>query len=227
MTTEKMTVHMALAELKTIEKRIDKAIGAIDPIATKEHSAINVNGIAVSKFNEDAKAQEQRAIDLIDRQNAMKAALYLYNTTKKIVVAGKTMTVAQALWMLKHGMDPKRTLLEHYERAYAKAAKEIDKSNGDALNAAAERAAESSFGSKEAAKSDEYLKFIETYKVNHEREYVDPLELKKRITELSEEIEKFNAEVDARIQTANATTEITITYGDGQVEVAIVANDKE
>ena len=37
MTKETMTVHMLLSELKTIEKRIEKAIKAITPIATKEN----------------------------------------------------------------------------------------------------------------------------------------------------------------------------------------------
>lgn len=212
MTKQTMTVHMILAELKTIEKRITKTITAIDPIATKEHSAKKVNGIDIDKFNEQAKSEQQSALDLIARQNAMKTELYKYNTTKEIEVDGKKMTVAQALWLMSHGMDMKRALLAHYEKAYAKAVKDVEKANGDALNAAAERAAETAYGGKDASKSQDYLDMVEKYKENHQREFVDPLNLKKRIADLSEEIEKFSAEVDARIQTANATTEVTIEY---------------
>lgn len=212
MNTEKMTVHMALAEMKTIEKRIEKAIEAIVPIAVKENSSKNVNGISVDDFNKQAIATQQRAIDLIERQNAMKAALYEYNTTKQITVAGKTMTVAHALWLMSSGMEQKRNLLAKYEREFEKAQKAIDKANGDALNASAERVADVEFGSKEDSDQDKYLNMIEKYKENHRKVFVDPLNLKDRINELSEEIEKFSAEVDARIQTANATTEITIEY---------------
>lgn len=212
MNKETMTVHMALAEMKTIEKRIEKAIDAIVPIGTRENASKNVNGIAVKKFEDDAKSGETRAVDLIRRQNAMKSALYRYNTSKEIEVAGVKMTIAEALWLMKHGMDQKKALLAHYERAYAKAVKDAEKGNGEALNAAAEKVAESAYSTKNDSKSEEYLKIVDQYKESHRIVYVDPLNLKDRITELSEEIAKFSAEVDARIQTANATTEISIEY---------------
>lgn len=212
MNKETMTVHMALAEMKTIEKRIDKAIRAIVPIGTKENASKNVNGIDVKKFEDDALSLEQRAVDLIARQNAMKAALYKYNTIKEIEVAGRVMTVAHALWLKSHGMDQKKALLEHYEKAYNKAARDAEIGNGSMLNNAAEKVAESACCAKDQTKSDEYLKIVDQYKESHRVVYVDPLDLKERINELSEEIEKFAAEVDAKIQTANAITEITIEY---------------
>lgn len=212
MTTEKMTVHMLLSEMKTIEKRIEKAVDAIIPIAAKEHASKKVNAVDVAEFTKTAQREQQRALDLIARHNAMKAALYKYNTEKEVEIAGKTMTVAQALWLMEHGMDEKRKLLEHYEKAYAKVVKEVEKANGAALNQAAERAADIACGSKDKADKDQYLEMVEKYKTSHQLEYVDPLNLKERINELSEEIEKFKAEADARIQTANAVTEVTIEY---------------
>lgn len=212
MNKEKMTVHMLLSEMKTIEKRIEKAIEAIVPIAVKEAASKNVNGIAVTKYEDATRSEEQRALALIARRNAMKAALYRYNTSKEVEVAGEKMTIAQALWLMKHGMESRQMLLAHYEKAYNKAVKDVEKANGTALNQAAERAADVSCGSKDKADGEEYLKMVEQYKTSHQLVYVDPLNLKERIVELSEEIEKFNAEVDARIQTANATTEVEIEY---------------
>lgn len=212
MNKEVLTVHMALTEMKTIRKRIEKAIEGIVPIGTKENSSKNVNGVAVAKFEETAKSMEQRAIDLMARQNALKAALYEYNTSTKIKVGDEIMTVAHALWLKEYGMEQKRALLKHYENAYTRAVKEVEKANGVALNQAAERAADVVYSSKDKSESDEYMKMCKTYKENHQLVYVDPLKLQKRINELSDEIEMFDAEVDARIQTANATTEITIEY---------------
>lgn len=212
MTTEKMTIHMLLAEMKTIEKRIEKAIDAIVPIAAKESASKKVNGIDVKDYEATTKREQQRALDLIARHNAMKGALYTYNTSKEVEIAGVKMTVAQALWLMEHGMDEKRKLLDHYEKAYAKVVKEVEKNNGAALNAAAERAADVACGSKDKANKDEYLEMVEKYKESHQLVYVDPLNLKERINELSEAIEKFNAEADAKIQMANATTEIEISY---------------
>lgn len=212
MNRETMTVHMLLTEMKTIEKRIEKAIGAITPIGVRENASKNVNAIPVNDFTDVVRSEEQRAIDLINRHNAMKSALYQYNTTKTIEIGGKTMTVAHALWLMQHGMKQKRNLLEHYENAYAKAIKEVEKANGQVLNAAAERAADIACGSKDKSMGDDYLKMMDQYKESHRLVYVDPLDLKERINELSEEIETFNAEVDARIQSANATTEVEIEY---------------
>lgn len=212
MNIEKMTVHMMLSEMKTIEKRIEKAINAIVPIGVRENASKNVNGLPIAEFNSCAEAENQRAVDLISRHNAMKAALYKYNTEKTVTINGKEMTIAQALWLMKHGMDQKRNLLAYYEVAYAKAADKIEQANGQALNTAAERAADIACGSKDKADSEEYLKMVEQYKESHRLVYVDPLDLKNRIHNLSEEIEKFDAEVDARIQTANATTEVEIIY---------------
>lgn len=212
MTTETMTVHMALTEMKTIEKRIIKAIAVMVPIATKENASKNVNGISVDEFNHAAVQEQQRAIDLINRHNALKSALYQYNTTREIEVGGRKMTVAHALWLMEHGMAEKRELLKHYEATYKKANTEIEKANGTKLNEAAERAADINCGSSDKYKSEDYLKMVEQYKESHRLVFVDPLGLRERINELSEEIELFEAEVDAKIQTANAITEITIEY---------------
>lgn len=212
MNKEKMTVHMALTEMKTMSKRIQKRIDMMNPIGTKTASATNVFGINVDEFKDSVKSEEESVLDLIARQNAIKAALYEYNTTTKITVAGKEMTVAHALWMKEYGMASKQALLMKYEKAYANASEKLNEANGPALDKAAERAADVVYASKDKSESEEYLKMCESYKRNHQLVYVDPLDLQKRITELSEEIETFLAEVDARIQTANAITELDIEY---------------
>lgn len=189
MTKETMTVHMLLSELKTIEKRIDKAIKAITPIAIKENASKNVNGISVEDYTKTTKTEEQRALNLIARQNAMKGVLYKYNTEKEITVGDVSMTIAHALWLKEYGMAQKRALLDHYERAYTKARTEVETANGNALNAAADRAADVSCGSKDKSNSEEYMKIIEQYKESHRKVYVDPLELKERINALSEELQ--------------------------------------
>lgn len=212
MNKETMTVHMALAEMKTIEKRIGKAIENFVPVATKEVSAAKVNGIEIDKFNDNAKASRDKVLNLIARQNAMKTAIYQYNTSTNVTIAGNSMTVAQALWMMQYGMAQKRALLTQYEKAYTKAQKEIDKANGEELNRAAERAADVIVSSKDASKSTEYMDAVEDYKKRHEKLLIDPLDIKTEIEKLSDEIAKFEAEADARIQTANATNSITIEY---------------
>lgn len=212
MVKETMTVHMALSEMKTMEKRIEKAIKGIVPIGVKENSSRSVNAISVDAFEKDVRTMNQSVQDLIKRYNAMKTALYRYNVSKQIRVAGREMSVAEALWLMKHGMEQKRSLLAHYESAYKKAQAETEKYNNELLNAAAEKCADAACGGKDNSRSEDYLKMVEQYKESHRKVYVDPLNLKALIHSLSEEIMAFDAEVDARIQTANAMTEIVVEY---------------
>ena len=76
----------------------------------------------------------------------------------------------------------------------------------------AEHAAEIMYTTKDKANSQDYLGMVENYKKDHQKVLVDPLKLKDLIIKLSEEIALFKANVDAKIQMANATTEVTIEY---------------
>ena len=51
MTQEKMTIHKALAELKTMDDRINKAIRNTVYVLAVKHSAEKINGVKVSDFN--------------------------------------------------------------------------------------------------------------------------------------------------------------------------------
>ena len=72
MTTEKMTVHKALAELKVLDDRILAAIGACNLITTKKNNQDKVRGKTVAEFTADAKSAYDKATDLIKRRNAIK-----------------------------------------------------------------------------------------------------------------------------------------------------------
>ena len=50
MTTEKMTIHKALAELKTMDDRISKAIRNATYVMAVKHSAEKINGVKVADF---------------------------------------------------------------------------------------------------------------------------------------------------------------------------------
>ena len=50
MTTEKMAIHKALAELKTMDDRIAKAIRETPYVLAVKHSAEKINGMTVDNF---------------------------------------------------------------------------------------------------------------------------------------------------------------------------------
>lgn len=62
MTTEKMTIHKALCELKTLEARITKGINESVYVFANKHSNAKVAGMTVSAYCEEIKSAHQRVL---------------------------------------------------------------------------------------------------------------------------------------------------------------------
>lgn len=209
---ETMTVHQALCELKTLSKRVTKAIMESNPIATKEHAAQKVSAMEIEEFKRLAISQHASALDLLRRQVAIKAAINQYNASKIVTVAGKDYSIAQAIWMMNFGVDEQKRLLNHYAELLANTERQIERANGQELNKRAEAAMNSLYGSKDKANADEYMAGLESYKKAHALEVIDPIKIRDFIQKLSDDIAAFESGVDAAIQIANATTTIEFEY---------------
>lgn len=71
MTTEKMTVHKALCELKTLDSRIQKAIGESVFVFANKHSNNKVSGMGIGEYSAEIKSKYQSVCDLLARRDAM------------------------------------------------------------------------------------------------------------------------------------------------------------
>ena len=94
MTTEKMTVHKALCELKTLDARIQKSIQQGTFVFANKHSNNKVAGVSINTYSEEIRAAYQSAKDLIARRDAIKRAVTLSNATVKVTIGGKEYTGA-------------------------------------------------------------------------------------------------------------------------------------
>ena len=101
MNKERLTVHRALAELKTIDSRITKAINTSKFVIANKHSNEKIDGKPISEVRENMKSAYQKVTDLIARRNAIKRAVVLSNANTNVVVNGVTYTVAEAIDMTK------------------------------------------------------------------------------------------------------------------------------
>ena len=212
MVHEEMTVHQALCELKTLNKRIVKAVDATKPISVKEVSATKVDGISTGDFKDNAASAHDSAVSLIKRQRAIKAAVNQYNASKTIEVCGRTYTIAQAIWEMTYGISEDKSLLERYTNMLNSANSTIEKANGSELNRRAEAFCTAMYGSKEKCDKSDFNATLEDYKAKHTMELFDPLNIRKIIADMDKEISDFTSNVDAAIQVANATTILTIEY---------------
>lgn len=217
MTNEKMTVHHALAELKTMDDRIMKAIRECKYVAAVKHSAEKINGMTIDEYKNTLKSGYQKVVDLINRRNAMKRAVVLSNAKTMVTINGVEYSVAEAIDMKTHGMDHKADLLRIMAYCNSDAMNEMKRNDDEALEKRAEQyilsliAAQPKDG-KSSVDSDEMQNLRKSYIANNRYDLIDPLNVVKVMAELDEEINKFNAEVDATLSVSNALTTIEFEY---------------
>lgn len=217
MTTEKMTIHKALAELKTMDDRIAKAIRETPYVLAVKHSAEKINGMTVDNFKDKMRSGYQKVTNLIARRDAMKRAVVLSNAATKVKIGDNEYTVAEAIEMKNHGMEFKSDLLRQMNSAYTAAQNELVRNGGEALEKKAEQyvlavIAAQPKDSKMSVDSEAMKTLRQTYIDNNTYDLVDPMNIAKVMEKLDAEINEFNAEVDAALSCSNALTVIELEY---------------
>ena len=198
MTTEKMTVHKALCELKTLESRITKGIEENVYVFANKHSNIKVGGVPVSTYCDEIKAKYESIASLIRRRDALKRAVVLSNASTRVSVGGKEYTVAEAIEMKNNGIPLRR---------------EANENNGDYLERRADEYIKSLYGNTDMKNaSDEIKKVRADFIASQTFEIVDPIGVKGKMERLDSEINGFMVDIDAALSVSNALTEISIEY---------------
>lgn len=217
MTTEKMTIHKALAELKVIDDRINKAISEGVYVIANKHSNEKIQGMTIEQFKEKMKASHQKVTDLINRRNALKRAVVLSNATTKIKVGNDEYTVAEAIEMKNHGIEFKTNYMRMIASQNLSAQADIDRNSGEAIEKRAEQYVLSVIqaqpkDAKMAIDSDAMQAFRKDYIKNNTYDLIDPLKVNDIIEKMADEINEFNTEVDAALSVSNALTVIEFEY---------------
>lgn len=206
----RMTIHEALCEIKVSDKRIAKAIDECTFCAANKEISPKIGGVPVKDYENEIRNKYQSIIDLIRRNDAIKKALSLSNASTKITVAGIEMSVAEAIYMMQHGITHKQKLLLAMVQALKAAKSVIEYENGARLEDRLDKFIQATYGSKEKVTAEELDKASKDFKARNEYKLVDPIGIVDKIATLTEEIDKFQAAVDSAIQISNATTYIEI-----------------
>jgi len=217
MTTEKMTIHKALAELKTIDDRINKAISCGTFVIANKHSNEKISGVTIPAFKDKMKADNAKVTDLIARRNAMKRAVVLSNAKTIVNVGGVEYTVAEAIEMKNHGMDFKSSFMNAMVDQLRRAQLEVNKNTGEEIEKRAERyildvISAQPKDSKMTVDSEAMKALRKTYIENNTYDLIDPLNVVQMIEEMDKSISDFNTEVDAALSVSNALTVIEFEY---------------
>lgn len=209
----KISVTRALTEVKVLTDRISRAIGEGVYVSVVkgigEHAKPNVAGETVESLTARIDASFKTVESLTVRRDSIKAAIISSNATTEVTIAGKKMTVAEAIDR-KSTVNLHRMLLDVMRRQYTMAQGAVDQMNAK-LQGEIDQLITSLVG-KDKSKVDEAQINALTAPLRNERQgaLLDPKGILSIIGTKTTELEQFMAEVDFVLSEANAKTEIEI-----------------
>lgn len=213
MTTETMTIHKGLAELKILDGRIKKEIQNGLYCAANKHSNDKINGIPIEDFEKSVRGTYDKVTDLINRRKAIKKAVVLSNAKTTVKIADVEYTVAEAIEMKNHGIELEALLINAMDKQYQQAQAEVNRQNGYNLEERADQYVTAIYGQKEGkTNSADIDKVRKDFLEANSYEIVDPINVPEKAEALRQKIDAFMADVDSALSVSNALTKITIEY---------------
>ena len=199
-----MSITQALAELKLLDKRVQKSLDHVEWATVKTKS----NPIDSEKFTRTARAEFQSFTDLVKRYDTIKRAVVLSNATTRVRVGTWEGTVAEAI-EYKRSIFYKRRLLDVMKNQLF-TAKELYKTQQEAVDARLEKLLHSELGKDVKTSPETITALTNSFRENNKVDLVDPLDLAGRSRELEEEVESFETNVDWVLSETNGKTLIQI-----------------
>lgn len=213
MTTETMTIHKGLSELKILDGRIKKEIQSGSYCAANKHSNEKINGIPIEDFRKTVQGTYDKATDLINRRKAIKKAIVLSNAKTTVKIADTEYTVAEAIEMKNHGIEFETMLINVMDMQYKQAQAEVNRQNGNNLEERADQYVTAIYGQKEGkTATSDIEKVRKDFLESNSYEIIDPINVPEKVEELRQKIDAFMADVDSALSVSNALTKITIEY---------------
>lgn len=206
-TSSRMTVTRALAELKTLEKRITKSITDCEVIKVRRKE----DKWDVQEFNRQAQGNYQSAVDLIRRRDELKSRILRSNAVTRVRIGKEVLTVAEVIDR-KQAIKYKKTLLDRLrnQRQSNQSTYEI---RTEELRRKLDHLLEVNFGKEGKSNPENVSAITKTYYDTNKVELVDPVNISAKIKDLEEEITEFDKEADLVLSESNART---LLEGEGE-----------
>lgn len=209
-----MTVTRALAKLKVLESRIEKAIVESEFVSICIGKGANEtfpHGQNKDNLSRKIQGNFDQVESLIADRDAIKTAILASNSITNVKVGEKYITVADAIY-LKKSIESKKKWLTQLRLTYDAATKLVNKTNTtvdteitNAVNAA-------SAGS--VRPPDEIYDLVSTgIKDKKFASVFDPCNILDKIAKLQKEVEEVECELDFTLSEANSVTRINVDIG--------------
>lgn len=203
-----ISITRGLAELKTLDARINKSIQEASMIANTTGKKIVVGYQTNEQFEEKSKSSYQSVTDLIKRRNAIKAAIVQSNANTTVEVVGSTMTVAEAIER-KTSIAYEQILLNKMKSEYVNAIRKFEQEDAK-VKERLDELLKTTFGKDVKVDVNQYDSTAKPFLEQNEPKLVDPLKLKNEIENLEKVIEEFSLNVDFVLSESNTMNKITI-----------------
>ena len=211
MTTERMTIHEALSELKVLDKRIKQEIAATTFSTSNLHCNAKIYGVSIEEYKNAVKSKYDKITDLIKRRTAIKKAITNSNAVTVVTIGDVSMTVAEAIEYKRSGIEFKRVLFEKISKDYNTASLTTMTRNESLTDRATDNI-ERTYGNKENVNKEALESAREKFIADNTYDMVDPIDSVKIMEKLSDEIDNFMSKVDSTLSVSNALTKIDIEY---------------
>jgi RNase P subunit RPR2 len=208
-TMPKISIARALIELKTLEKRIDKKLHELEPISILTGNKLESGIDSKEAFEKEVKASYQSLIALIEYKRKIKSAIVKSNAVTYVEIAGAKMTVAEAIER-KSSIGIEKEIKKTLAKKYTDKLKIVENHNSN-IQSQLYKLLQATYSKPETELSKEdYDKIAIPFKENNDATLIDPLNVKKTLQELDEEISEFESEVDIALTESNARTEVEV-----------------
>lgn len=199
-----ISVTQALAELKLLEKRINKSLSCIkwSDVSFKN------NNIDESQLKKVAESEYQSYTDLLKRRDTIKRAVVLSNATTNITIGNWSGSVAEAIEQ-KSNIDFKKKLLGSMRNSLLQSLENYKRKEKE-LETRLDKLLQSELGKDIKTNPDTIQALTTSFKETNKITHHDPLQLNVKIKQLEEEIENFETNINWKLSESNGKTTITI-----------------
>ena len=215
--TREITLTEALAELKLLNKKIEKKLFEMDmtnnliDYVIGSNKTLELSGEDPETFSREAQSSLDSLSQLIENRNTLKSVIAKTNAITKVTINGKVYTIVEAIER-KNNIKLEKKLLGILEGQYRNTYDRVQQLNARAEEEA-DRIIESKISNENKNSSPEDIKRLRNFIVSSKKaKLIDPLKLKDRIEKMNEDIDEFERNVDVALSIVNAQTKITIDF---------------
>jgi len=197
-----MSITQALAELKLLEKRINKSLCNIKwtDVSSK------TNYIDETQLKKVSESEYQSYVDLLKRRDTIKRAIVMSNAVTNVVVGKWEGTVAEAIDQ-KSSILFKKRLLEAMKQSLLLSQENYKRKELE-IESRLDRLLQSELTKDIKTNPDTIQALTNSFKENNKITHIDPLKLGEKIKFLEEEIEDFETNINWKLSESNGKTTI-------------------